>query len=109
MSNTLISRRDLLKKSWMLGLAAAVAPAALNAACGSPSAPQCTNTQGLSQAEIGMRTANAYVDHSPEAAKNCLNCNFFETRGPDACGGCKVLKGPIAPHGYCRLWAAKIA
>ncbi|MBK8170865.1 MAG: high-potential iron-sulfur protein [Sandaracinaceae bacterium] len=108
MADKLISRRDLLKKSAFWGIAVVVGPALLNGGCGSD-APVCTDTAGLSQPEIAMRTANAYVDRTPEPAKTCANCNFFESRGESACGGCKVLKGPIAPAGYCRLWAAKIA
>lgn len=108
MADKLISRRDLLKKSAFLGLAAAVAPAIFNSGCGSEPLV-CTDTRGLSQAEVGMRTANAYVDQTADPSKTCSNCNFFETRGDAACGGCKVLKGPIAPRGYCRLWAAKIS
>lgn len=109
MTHRLISRRDLLKKVWMVGVAASVAPAVFNAGCGGSEPLQCTDTRGLSQADVAMRNSNAYVDHSPDAAKNCDNCNFFESRGAAACGTCKVIKGPIAPLGTCRLWAAKIA
>jgi hypothetical protein len=48
-----------------------------------------------------------YVEQSTVAGKNCLNCQFYIEGSP--CGGCTLIKGPIAPEGYCNSWAAKPA
>jgi hypothetical protein len=68
----------------------------------------CNDTSPLTSAELSLRQANQYVDQSPNAAKNCANCNFFAAPAAEnTCGGCTVVKGPINPAGYCRLWVAK--
>ena len=69
----------------------------------------CGDTSGLSPAEIELRGTLAYNDLSPEPAKQCTNCLQFEPPRGSGCGGCKVLKGPIHPNGYCRSWVTKPA
>ena len=90
-------------------------PSRKSASRSSPPAPgarwdaelTCTDTSGLSADEVSARNTLAYVDKSAEAAKNCANCMQFNAGPADKCGGCKVLKGPIAPTGYCKVWVAK--
>lgn len=68
----------------------------------------CTDTLGMNPADIEMRGALGYTDKTPEVAKLCSNCQQFTTPPADGkCGGCKVLKGPIHPSGYCRSWVLK--
>ena len=68
----------------------------------------CTDVSGLDEAARTTRTSLAYVDTSPHADKNCLNCQLW-TSGEVAtqCGGCQVMQGPIHPLGYCNSWALK--
>lgn len=109
MSNEKIGRRDAAKRMLMVLGAAAVGPSVL-AACGGEeqsAALNCTDTSGLTPAEITTRQSQAYTDVSPHADKTCDNCNFFTAGGANACGSCTVIKGPIHPEGYCNLWAAK--
>jgi len=68
-----------------------------------------TQLSGLSDVERTTRSTLKYQDQSPEAAKNCTNCLQFQPAGEGQCGACKVLKGPVAPQGYCTTWAAKPA
>ena len=128
MKNKDFSRRDFLLRASAIG-AAAVGGTTLLAACGgkgggaeapaaeTPAAPapstasaSCNDLTGLTDQEKQMRTALQYVDETPIAEKRCDNCQLYiEAEGAATCGGCKILKGPIAPAGYCTSWAAKQA
>jgi hypothetical protein len=68
----------------------------------------CNDTSGLKPDEVSARQTLAYTDKSPEAGKQCNNCQQFVPGSPDQCGSCKVLKGPVHPNGYCKVWAAKV-
>jgi hypothetical protein len=46
------------------------------------------------------KKAVAYQDH-PDGAKECDKCVQFQP--PDAC---KMVEGPINPHGSCRIFVA---
>ena len=130
MKNKDFSRRDFLLKASALG-ALAAGGSSLLAACGgkeggtqapgtgsSTAAPpaqeqaaasaSCDDLSGLTEQEKQMRTALQYVDHTTMPDKRCDNCQLYIPPEGDApCGGCKILKGPIAPAGYCTSWAAK--
>lgn len=118
------SRRAFLRRMSGMSLAA-LGGGALLTACGGgsadtqsqASAPQaaaeadgfsCMDVSGLTEAEVNMRNAVQYVDESPEADKNCLNCQLYtEPAAGSQCGGCTLIKGPIHPEGYCISWAPK--
>lgn len=108
MSDEKIGRRDAAKRMLMVLGAAAVAPSVL-AACGGKEEGglTCTDTTGLTPAQITTRQSQQYTDVSPHADKTCDNCNFYTAAPPNQCGGCTVIAGPIHPDGYCNLWAAK--
>jgi hypothetical protein len=73
-------------------------------------ADQCNDVTGLTEAEVQMRQTLAYVDASPHADKLCSNCQLYIPAEEGApCGGCQIIKGPIAPGGYCTSWAAKVS
>lgn len=60
---------------------------------------------GLSEAELQTRTANNYVEPSPEADQQCDNCGLWqEPAAGEDCGGCTVVQGPIHPEGWCSIW-----
>ena len=59
----------------------------------------CTDTISLSAADAQVRTTLAYVDRSIDPLKTCLGCQHVVPGAPDACGSCKVVKGPINPAG----------
>lgn len=83
-----------------------VAAAKLLAGCSE--SLHCNDTSALTSAELSLRQTNQYTDQSPNAAKTCTNCNFFSAPpAANTCGGCTVIKGPIHPQGYCRLWVPK--
>jgi hypothetical protein len=101
-----LSRREVLQQSAAFGVLAVT-----GVACGKeqPKALSCTDTMSLSAADAQVRTSLAYVDNSVEPGKTCSNCQQFIPGAPDACGTCKVVKGPINPKGNCKSFVAKTA
>lgn len=99
-----IARRVALRHLSVLAIGA-LAPAGL-LACSKR--VTCTDVGGLSSDEINMRNViAAYSEPSMDAAKNCVLCAQYVPAAPNACGGCKVIKGPIHPEGSCKLFVAK--
>jgi hypothetical protein len=99
-----LSRRQLLQKSAAFGVMAAV-----GVACSKEQAKalSCTDTMSLSAADAQVRVSLAYVDSSVEPGKSCSSCQQFLPAAPDACGTCKIVKGPINPKGYCKSYVLK--
>lgn len=100
-------RRDALRR--FLGLSAALAAPAALLACSSKPVLVCGDTAGLSAEEIAARSAAKYADVSLFPDKMCVGCTHYVVGAANACGGCKVIKGPVHPNGYCTLYAAKAA
>jgi len=106
MKKDALSRREMLRASALVGTAGLL-PAWL-LGCGKKEL-SCMDTAGLAAPDVAMRTTLGYVDKSPEANKNCAGCALYNPGAADACGSCKVLKGPIHPQGYCKSYAPKPA
>jgi hypothetical protein len=66
---------------------------------------------GLSPEDVRMRNETAaYVETAPDPTKKCNACaQWVPASSPTACGGCKVVKGPINPEGWCKLFVVKPA
>lgn len=104
--NQRIRRREALRSLATLSLSV-IAPAAL-VACSKKTT--CLDVTGLSTDEVSQRNNIAdYVDLTPDAAKKCSRCVHYVPAAPNACGGCKVVKGPISAEGTCKLFVAKPA
>lgn len=70
----------------------------------------CDDVSKLSDAEKTMRTSLKYTSKSPNPEQICKNCVLYQPAAAGApCGGCSVVKGPIAPEGWCSSWAKKPA
>jgi hypothetical protein len=68
----------------------------------------CTDTSQLSKQDADSRMLLGYVEPAPSPAMQCAKCaQYIEAPSAGACGGCKVLKGPISPAGYCKVFAPK--
>ena len=111
MSKKEISRRTFFR-DMIIGGTATVGAAYVLTACkgggGKSTELKCTDTSGLDQGAIQARMSANYTDHSQKADQDCTNCLNFKPPGKaNTCGGCKVLKGPINPKGWCKLWAKK--
>lgn len=102
-----LSRREVLQRS--AGLGALVVLGSAAACHKAPAALACTDTTGLAAADIQVRTSLGYEDVSTQPGKSCSVCLQFIPGAPNACGTCKVVKGPINPNGYCKSFAAKPA
>ncbi len=118
-----ISRRGFIQRLSLFG--AAGVGASMLAACGGekqadpdpPAEPPvaegftCTDTEGLTEAELTMRNETfMYVDTSTEEGKTCDNCALYVAAAEgQQCGTCTIIKGPIHPDGYSTSWAAKPA
>lgn len=101
-----IPRREALRRLALYS-AAATAPGWLTA-CSKKLT--CTDVTGLSPEDVRMRNeVAAYVDQAPDPSKKCNNCLQFVAGAQNACGTCKVVKGPIHPEGWCKLFVAKPA
>lgn len=105
--NSRMPRREALRHLALFS-AAAVVPGFLGSACSRK--PSCEDVTGLSPAEVAVRRDTAaYVEVATDPAKKCSACAQYEAKGPNACGGCKVVKGPINPEGSCKLFVPKPA
>ena len=101
-----LSRRDVLQKSAAFGILAAFGAGA--AACKSEASKlSCADTTSLSSADAQVRISLAYADQSTMPGKDCSKCQQYLPGPENACGGCKVLRGPINPAGYCKSFATK--
>lgn len=99
-----IQRREVLRRLALI--VPAVGAGTLFVACSKKA--NCTDEAGLSPDEKRLRNETAkYVDQTMEANKRCSGCLQFIAAEPGQCGGCKVVKGPINPDGYCILYVAK--
>jgi hypothetical protein len=117
-NDKIFSRRLFLKQVATIGAAGLVGPGLLEA-CSSGNAAErveseravsgkCEGSADLSAADIVARRAIKYVDDSPQTDKICANCRFFKQPAAGAtCGGCEIVKGPIAADGYCNTWVAQ--
>jgi hypothetical protein len=104
--NSKVSRRQALRQGAGFGALAVLGVCA----CGKekPKVLMCTDTSGLPPADLQIReTVLGYVDVSTTPGKNCLNCQQFLPGLPNACGTCKIVKGPINPAGNCKSFLAK--
>lgn len=116
------SRRKFIQTLTALGTAGVITP--VLSACGggnggesggttageSQAGFSCTDTSGLTDAQIQQRENTNYVDRSPNPDQVCSNCQLYtEPEAGAQCGGCQVVPGPIHPEGYCDLWVARQA
>jgi hypothetical protein len=100
-----LGRRAMLHRSAAFGALAVFGAAACSKR---PAALVCADASGLSPADAAVRTSLAYVDNSVEPGKTCSNCQqFIPNTAANACGSCKVVKGPINPYGNCKAYLAK--
>lgn len=81
-------------------------------ACGKkePAGPTvvCNDLTGLTDPDKATRVTFKYVDVTPDPSKRCDGCQFYIVpEGAAPCGGCKLVKGPVAPAGYCTSFAVK--
>lgn len=92
------SRRTLLAKTLPALLLLPV-----TASCRKQREFSCASTEGLSSDEAAARQALGYVDRTPHRQQTCERCRHWVS-ADDGCGGCKIMKGPVHPLGYCNAF-----
>lgn len=116
-----LSRRQFLQRFAAVGALGIGTGSLLSACGGGETAPQgaapgtpaatagaCADLTGLTEQEVAMRTQLQYVEVGTDPAKHCVGCALWVAPAAGAaCGGCTLIKGPIAPEGHCISWAAK--
>lgn len=71
-------------------------------------ADACDDVSKLTDQEKAMRKQLQYVGKSAKDGQTCDNCQLYiAAKAGASCGGCQVVKGPIAPKGWCASWAKK--
>ena len=106
MDRSKLDRREALRHLAVFS-AAAVVPGFL---FGCSKKPSCEDVTGLGPADVAIRTQTAaYVEAAADASKKCSLCAQYVPAAPNACGSCKVVKGPINPEGGCKLFVPKPA
>ena len=104
--STPIERRQAMQQLALLSLSALLPAAAI----GCSKKASCLDVTGLSPDDVTQRNSTAaYVDQAVDPAKKCALCLHFVPAAPNACGGCKIVKGPINPEGGCKLFVVKPA
>ncbi len=68
----------------------------------------CTDTTGVTPSDLQMRNSLAYSDTSTEPEKACDKCLHFLPGPENACGTCRLVRGPIHPKGTCKSFVPKI-
>jgi hypothetical protein len=93
---TNVTRRGLI--AFGMGLAGATA-----LGVGSASAYElvCANPD----VEAKRKRAVHYTEKTPDPAKDCDGCLWYESR--DDCGNCRILSTKVNPDGYCDSWSAR--
>jgi hypothetical protein len=91
------TRRDLV-------FAVVAATSGLALSC-SKSPPATCSSSELTPDDHKLRTTLGYVDRTPDPSKPCMKCSqYLPAPAADQCGGCKLIKGPIHPQGYCNVF-----
>jgi hypothetical protein len=91
-----IERRRLLLASTLLGAAATY---------GCKRSETCPPAQ-LGPEDTKLRETLHYTDRSTDESKLCNGCQQYLPNTDADCGGCKLIKGPIHPAGYCAAFSA---
>lgn len=100
MSEIAVDRRRLL-------LIGGSALALLGASACNRGPAACTDVSGLTPEEIKTRKTLGYTDKSSDKNETCENCQQWVPPAESGqCGGCKVIKGPVHPNGYCVVFVA---
>lgn len=89
-----LSRRNLLRRGTIMLGSIALIPIAIH----SPAAKSASATKGM-----------LHYQESPKDGHSCSDCSSFRpSTAPDSdTGTCKILEGPISPHGWCMAFSRR--
>ena len=66
----------------------------------------CADPDKMDSGQRSIRESLNYVEKSPDPAKTCAACGFFQASG-DGCGNCMIFTGIANANGHCDSWSAK--
>ncbi len=99
---------DRISRRRLVVLGATTLTLLLTGACKKGPPESCNDETGLTPDEVAVRKSLEYQDHTPFPDKSCAECaQFVAPASPDQCGACKVMKGPVHPRGYCKVFVKK--
>ena len=65
---------------------------------------------GVANAAGAIPKTNVHYQEMPKGAARCSNCTYYLAgKSPGGTGLCKIIAGPIAPAGWCTMFAPKPA
>ena len=100
-----MSRRELLERSVKISVGGMLAWTV--AAHGAWAADRvCADPDAMDSGAKGLRSSLNYTEASPDAAKTCSVCAFFQAAA-DGCGVCMIFSGPANAKGRCDSWSPK--
>lgn len=67
----------------------------------------CREAPALAPAEALVRANLGYRDRAAEPARRCESCAHFTAAAPEACGSCRLMRGPVHPEGTCSVWVVR--
>src|SRR5262249_30134609 len=98
------ARRRLLTGSALLGAASLGAAATLLGGC--KRAETCPPAQ-LAAEDQKLRLTPHYTERPPDPEKLCSGRQQYPPDTDPRAAGCKLIKGPIHPAGYCAAFTSK--
>jgi hypothetical protein len=66
----------------------------------------CADLGKMDSGARALRVSLNYTEASPDAAKTCSVCAFFQGTA-DVCGSCTIFDGPANAKGRCDSWGPK--
>ena len=67
----------------------------------------CNDVTGLQPADIEARKSLEYKERADKPELACSNCAQFVPPESSACATCRIMRGPIHPEGWCKVFAPK--
>ena len=101
----LTSRRELIAGGAQISLAGVLAMATSGVSALAAD-KVCADPSKMDGGQQSLRTSLHYAEVSPDAAKTCSACGFFQA-GEGGCGNCMIFTGPANQRGHCDSWSAK--
>jgi hypothetical protein len=67
----------------------------------------CNDVTGLQPADVEARKSLEYKDLADKLELACSNCAQFVAPAGSNCATCRIMRGPVHPDGWCKVFAPK--
>ena len=68
---------------------------------------KCDNVGGLAPADIEARKNLQYKERADTPEQACKKCSQYLPAEGSGCATCRVVRGPIHPDGWCKVFTPK--